>query len=231
MTALPAIRVCTTWDCRRITFVKSFPNLGFIVSVCKNLVCTDKQYFLHTRILLRGKTLLPEYGSVDSGHEEPSEARDFGELPHHIKDKHDAWICLAHGITVPEYASHSSNPTPHSPLGIPDATGAEVTLNLALVDCVVAQREEETIDDAEPEAVTLVRVQTHAAEDVNMLGKRWVIDGPTPWITMANTPTIITTACRVSAYTTAFTPPCKTHGMNDKRILSILMDDIKSKTY
>ena len=61
-------------------------------------------------------------------------------------------------------------PLSHSPLGISDAAGAEVTLNLALVDGVVAQREEKTIDDAEPEAVTLIRVQTQTAKDVTVLG-------------------------------------------------------------
>lgn len=64
---------------------------------------------------------------------------------------------------------------PYSLLGILDAAGAEVTLHLALVDTVVAQREEEAIYDAEPKAVTLVRVQIQAAEDETVLGTEWLM--------------------------------------------------------
>lgn len=41
MTARPAIRVWTTCDCRRIVFVKSFPNFGFIFSDIMFLVHKD----------------------------------------------------------------------------------------------------------------------------------------------------------------------------------------------
>lgn len=46
------------------------------------------------------------------------------------------------------------------PLGVLGGGGAEVSLGLTLVDAVCPQREEEAVDDAQPETVSLVPVQT-----------------------------------------------------------------------